>query len=86
LEDEVVDLRNKVENSNTHINFINNSTIFDEILDSQRYPNDKSGLGYNNEASTSKKHEIIPSFSKGGIKYATQAPTQSKETFRIIDQ
>jgi hypothetical protein len=28
---------------------MNNSTILDEILDSQRSPNDKSGLGYNKE-------------------------------------
>jgi hypothetical protein len=73
LEAEVVDLRRKVEKSNTHIKFMNNSTILDEILDSQRSPNDKSGLGYNKEAthfeaSTSKKHEVSPSFSKGGSK------------------
>jgi len=39
----------KVEKSNTKIKFLNNSMILDEILDSQRSPNDKSGLGYNNE-------------------------------------
>jgi hypothetical protein len=60
-------------------------------LDSQRSPNDKSGLGYNKEvahveSSTSKNHEASPSFSKGGIKVASQAPTQSKETFRRIEQ
>jgi chromosome segregation ATPase len=49
LEAEVVDLRKKVEKSNTHIKFMNSSTILDEILDSQRSPNDKSGLGYNKE-------------------------------------
>jgi hypothetical protein len=69
LEAKVVDLRKKVEKSNTHIKFMNNSTILDEILDNQRSPNDKSGLGYNKEAihleaSTSKKHEVSPSFSK----------------------
>jgi hypothetical protein len=37
-----------------------------EILESQRSPNDKSGLGYKKEAthaeaSTSKKHEVSPS-------------------------
>jgi hypothetical protein len=70
LESEVVDLKRKVENSKR---FINKSTILDEILDSQRSPNDKSGLGYNKEAthfeaSTYKKHEVSPSFSKGGKK------------------
>jgi hypothetical protein len=60
-------------------------------LDSQRSPNDKSGLGYNKEAthfeaSTSKKHEVSPPFSKGGSKAASQASTQSKETFRRSEQ
>ena len=45
---------------------MNNSLLLDEILDSQRSPNDKSGLGYKREAthveaSTSKKHEVSPS-------------------------
>jgi hypothetical protein len=60
LEAEVVDLRKKVENSNK---FLNSSTILNEILDSQRSSNDKSGLGYKKEAthveaSTSNKHEV----------------------------
>jgi hypothetical protein len=70
---------------------MNNSTILDEILDSQRSPNDKSGLGYNkeathSEASTSKKHDVGPSFSKGESKVASQAPAQRKETFRRSEQ
>jgi hypothetical protein len=60
LEDEIVDLRKKVENSNK---FLNSSLILDEILESQRSPYDTSGLGYKGEdtyaeASTSKKHEV----------------------------
>ena len=43
LEDEVVDIRKKVEKSNK---FLNSSQILNEILESQRSPNDKSGLGY----------------------------------------
>jgi hypothetical protein len=91
LEAEVVDLRKKVEKSNTHIKFMNNSTILNEILDSQRSPNDKSGLGYNKEAThleanTSKKHEVSPSFSKGGSNVASQPSTQSKETFKRTKQ
>jgi hypothetical protein len=91
LEVEVVDFRNKVEKSNTHIKFMNNSTILDEILDSQRYPHDKSGLGYNKEVahlevSTSKKHEVSPSFSKGGRNIAIKPSTQSKETFKRTKQ
>jgi hypothetical protein len=70
---------------------MNNSTILDEILDCQRSPNDKSGLGYNKEAthyeaSTSKKHDAGPSLSKGERKDASQAPTQGKETFRRTEQ
>jgi hypothetical protein len=65
LEAEVVDVRKKVEKSNK---FLNSSTILNGILDSQRSPNDKSGLGYNKEAthveaSTSKKLEVSPSLS-----------------------
>jgi hypothetical protein len=70
---------------------MNNSKILDEILNSQRSPNDKSGLGYNkeathSEASTSKKHDVGPSFSKGESKYASQAPTQRKKIFRRSEQ
>jgi hypothetical protein len=88
LEAEVVDLRKKVEKSNK---FLNSSTILNEILDSQRSPNDKSGLGYNKEAthfeaSTSKKHEVSPSFSKDGNNVASQPSTQSKETFKRTKQ
>jgi hypothetical protein len=43
LEAEIVDLRKNVENSNK---FLNISLILDEILESQRSPYDKSGLGY----------------------------------------
>jgi hypothetical protein len=45
MEAEVVNLRNKVEKSNTQINFLNSSMILDEILDSQTSPNDKSSIG-----------------------------------------
>jgi hypothetical protein len=70
---------------------MNNSTILDEILDSQRSPNDKLGLGYNKEAihfedRTSKKHEVSPLFSKGGSNVVNQPSTQSKETFKRTKQ
>jgi hypothetical protein len=88
LEVEVVYLRNKVDKSNK---VLNSSTILNEILDSQRSPNDKSGLGYNKEAthfeaSTSKKLEVSPSFSKDGNNVAIQPSTQGKETFKITKQ
>jgi hypothetical protein len=69
---------------------MNNSTISYEILDIQISPNDKSGLGYKEaihlEAKTYKKHEISPSFSKGGSNVASQPSTQRNETFKITKQ
>jgi hypothetical protein len=63
LEAEVFYLIKKVEKSNK---FLNRSTILNEILDSPISPNDKTGLGYNKEAthfetSTPRKHEVSPS-------------------------
>jgi hypothetical protein len=65
LEVEVVNIISKSEKPNAHVKFMNNSIILDEILDSQRYPNDKYGLGYNkedaqSEVGTSKKHDVGP--------------------------
>jgi hypothetical protein len=82
LEVEVVDIRKKVEKSNT---FLNRSQILSEILESQRSPNDKSDLGYNKEArhveaSASKKHEVSPS--KDEDKVANQPSTQGKENLK----
>ena len=81
METEFVDLRKKVEKSNK---FLNRSTILNEILDSQRSPNDKSDLGYNKEAthveaSTSNKHEVSPSLTKDGNNVASKPSTQGKE-------
>jgi hypothetical protein len=78
LEAEVVDLRKKVEKSNK---FLNSSQILSEILESQRSPYDKSGLGYKKEAthaeaSTSKKHEVSPSKDEENV--ANQPSTQGK--------
>jgi hypothetical protein len=65
LEAEVVNLRKKVEKSDTQNKFLNNSMTLDEILDSQRSPTDKSGLGYYKEnISTPKKSNAGPSFVK----------------------
>jgi hypothetical protein len=82
LEVEVVNLRNKVEKSNK---FLNSSRILDEILESQRSPCDKSGLGYKGEdthaeESTSKKHEVCPSKDQDNVE--NQPPTQGKENFK----
>ena len=49
LEMEVIDLRKKDEKNDVHAKFKNSSTILGEILDCQRSPFDKIGLGYNKE-------------------------------------
>jgi hypothetical protein len=61
----------------------------DEILESQRSPYDKSGLGYKKEAthveaSTSKKHEVSPL--KKADNVAKQPSTQGKENFKRTKQ
>jgi hypothetical protein len=61
LEEEVL----KVEKSNTQIKFLNSSMTLDKILDSQRSPNDKFGIGLNKvEISAPKKLDIGPPFVK----------------------
>jgi hypothetical protein len=81
MEEEVVNLRKKVGNSNTQIKFLNNSMILDEILDSQRSPNEKCGLGYNKEEiSTRKKHDASPSFVKGEDKSDTSPSFVKRES------
>jgi hypothetical protein len=89
---EVVDLRRKIEKSNVHSKFKNNSTILDEILDNQRPPNDKYGLGYNKEVEKYKigtwtsiwKYDIGSSSSKGESEVVIQEPMQIKGNFRIL--
>jgi hypothetical protein len=78
LEDEFVDLRKKVQKSNK---FLNSSQILDEILESERSPYVKLGIGYKKEAthveaSTSKKHEVSPSKDEENV--ANKPSTQGK--------
>ena len=82
LEDEIVDLRKKVEKSNK---FFNSSRILDEILESQRPSCDKVGLGYKGEdthveARTSKKHNVNPSKKEDNV--AKQPSTQGNFFFK----
>jgi hypothetical protein len=82
LEAKVVDLRKKVEKSNK---FFNRSQILNEILESQRSPYDRSGLGYKGESihaeeSTSKKHEVSTP------KDEDKPSTQGKESFKRTKQ
>jgi hypothetical protein len=66
MEDEVL----KVEKSNTQSKFLNNSMTLDKLLDSQRSPNDKSGIGYNKEEiNTPKKPDTGPSSVKKKRRY-----------------
>jgi hypothetical protein len=85
LEVEVVDLKRKANKSNTHVYFMKNSIILDEILDSQISPNVKYCIGYNKEVAyfevgASKKKYVGHSFSKGEIKVSHQAPAKRKES------
>ena len=57
LEAEVVEPKKKAEQSEAHVK--TSSSILDEILESQRSPFDKTGLGY---GKTKKKTEEGPSF------------------------
>ena len=60
----------KVEKSNTQIKFLNSSMTLNEILDSHRSPNEKSGLGYNKEEiNTPKKPDTGPSSVKKKSRY-----------------
>ena len=81
---EVVDLIKKDEKNDAHAKFKNNSTILGEILDCQRSPFDKTGLGYNKETKkfeadtwTLKKSEMNPSSSRVESKVAPQVPAQN---------
>jgi hypothetical protein len=95
MEAEVVNLRKKVEKSNTQIKFLNSSMILDEILDSQRSPNDKSGLGYNKEEISTPKKPFVkgdasPSFVKRESRYDSGSSCSKNERnttiFRRSDQ
>ena len=86
-----MNLRKKVEKSNTQIKFLNNSMTLDEILDSQRSPNDKSSLGYSKEEiSTRKKLDAGPSFVKRESRYDSGSSCSKNENntteFRRSDQ
>lgn len=90
----MVDLRRKSEDSNAHVKFKNNSTILDEILESQRPPNEKSSLGHNQKVEISEvdiltpnyKHDTCSSSSKGESEVINQEPMQSKGNLRRLEQ
>jgi hypothetical protein len=65
MEEEIVNLRKKVEKLDIQINFLNNYITLYEILDSRRSSYDKISLGHNKEEiSNLKKPDASPSFVK----------------------
>ena len=76
LEMEVVELRKKADQSEAHEKFKIYSSVLDEILEIQRSPFDKTGLGY---SKTMKEDEEGPSCSI----FAPFVPTQNKEEVRL---
>ena len=71
---EMVDLRKKDEKNDAHAKFKNSSTILGEILDYQRSPFDKIGLGYNKETKESEAN-LNPSSSRVESKTSPRVPT-----------
>ena len=74
---EVVDLRKNDEKNDVHAKFKNSSTILGEILNCQRSPFDKIGLGYNKETKEAEADTNLSS-SRVESKTAPQVPTQYK--------
>jgi hypothetical protein len=94
LELEVVNLKNKNENTNATFKFHNNSTILDRIWNIQRPTNEKTGIGYNNKEESCKwtlihKHEEGSSSSKGKSVVIDQIQAQKsikKGSYKIQNQ
>ena len=89
----MVDLKRKVEgNNNAHERLKNNSIILDEILDSQKYPFDKTKHGYKKEAKQSgvrtwilKKPEANTSSSRMEANSSSSKPKR-KFTLQVFAQ
>ena len=82
---EVVGLINKGENNDSFVKFKDSSVVLDKILDCQRSPCDKTGLGYKKEEEifedevwSTKTPEAVPSTSK----VVPHAPAHDKKEFR----
>ena len=57
MEDEIIQLKRKLEKEDIQFKFENNSKILNNILSSQRSSNDKTGLGY--DPSTEQENDKI---------------------------
>jgi hypothetical protein len=55
LETEIVQLKRELEKGNNQSRFENSSKILNDILNSQRSPNDKTGLGYDQDSTSAKQ-------------------------------
>jgi hypothetical protein len=56
LETEIVQLKRELEKGNNQSIFENSSKILNDILNSQRSPNDKIGLGYDQDSTSAKQN------------------------------
>ena len=85
LEMEVVGLRKKGENVDAFVKFKDSSVVPDKILDCQRSPCDKTGLGYKKEKEKSEDDTWSPKTPEAGpstSKVASHAPTHDNKEFR----
>ena len=89
LEREIVSLRRNLEKENIKQKFDKSTETLNQIINSQRPIDDKSGLGYYKEDEkykigtwNSKKHEASTSFSKDESEAARHEHVQRKETIR----
>jgi hypothetical protein len=73
IEVEIELLKGELEKEKKASKFENSSNIFDEILSSQRSPNDKTGLGYTQESTSTSQ-----GFVKRPISYAYSLKISSK--------
>ena len=81
---EVVGLRKKGEKTDAFVKFKDSSVVLDKILDFQRSPFDKSGLGYKKEGEKNEDDTWSPKTPEAGpssSKYAPHAPAHDNKDF-----
>ena len=84
LEMEVVGLRKKGEKADAFVKFKDSSVILDKILDCQRSPCDKTGLGYKKEKEKFEDNTWSPKTPEAGpstSKAAPHAPAHDNKDF-----
>ena len=79
---EVVGLRKKGEKNEAFVKFKDSSIVLDNILDCQRSPFDKSGLGHKKEGEKSKDGTWSPKTPEAGPStFALHAPAHDNKDF-----